>query len=80
VALRYDYFATSFRNSTSGPGPLCPLRDLTFPEDNLGWKDSPIEPAPPTDLRGNGKTAIKVTFNKYLLGQTLTCSDRTRTR
>jgi hypothetical protein len=72
VALRYDYFATSFPEQHVGPGPLVPTRDLTFPaQDNLGWKDLTYRTGAAYDLRGNGKTAIKVTFNKYLLGQTL---------
>jgi hypothetical protein len=72
VALRYDYFATSFPEQHVGPGPLVPTRDLTFPaQDNLGWRDLTYRTGAAYDLRGNGKTAIKVTFNKYLLGQTL---------
>jgi hypothetical protein len=72
LALRYDYFATSFPEQHIGPGPLVPTRNLTFPaQDNLGWKDLTYRTGAAYDLRGNGKTAIKVTFNKYLLGQTL---------
>ena len=72
LALRYDYFGTSFPDQRIGPGELVPARDLVFPEtDNLGWHDLTYRSGLAYDLRGDGKTAIKVTFNKYLLGQTL---------
>jgi len=72
LALRYDYFATSFPEQHVGPGPLVPNRDFTFPaQKNLGWHDLTYRTGAAYDLRGNGKTALKVTFNKYLLGQTL---------
>jgi hypothetical protein len=72
LALRYDYFATSFPEQHVGPGPLVPTRNLTFPaQDNLAWHDLTYRTGLAYDLRGDGKTAIKVTFNKYLLGQTL---------
>ncbi len=72
LALRYDYFGTSFPEQHLGPGPLVPTRDLTFPaQDNLHWKDITYRTGVSYDLRGNGKTAVKVTLGKYLLGQTL---------
>jgi carboxypeptidase family protein len=72
LALRYDYFATSFPEQHVGPGPLVPTRNLTFPaQKNLAWHDLTYRTGFAYDVRGNGKTAIKVTFNKYLLGQTL---------
>jgi len=72
LALRYDYFATSFPEQHVGPGPLVPTRNLTFPaQDNLAWHDLTYRTGLAYDVRGDGKTAIKVTFNKYLLGQTL---------
>jgi hypothetical protein len=72
LALRYDYFATSFPEQHVGPGPLVPTRNLTFPaQKNLAWHDLTYRTGFAYDVRGDGKTAIKVTFNKYLLGQTL---------
>ena len=71
-ALRFDYFATSFPEQHIGPGPLVPDRDLTFPaRDNLNWKDLTYRTGFAYDVFGNGKTAVKVSLNKYLLGQTL---------
>jgi hypothetical protein len=72
LALRFDAFQTSFPEQTVGPAPLTPTRNITFPEtDNLNWKDISYRTGLVYDLGGNGKTAIKVALNKYLLGQTL---------
>ena len=72
LALRYDYFGTSFPQQHIGPGLLLPNRNLDFPaQDNLGWKDLTFRTGFVYDLLGNGKTALRVSFNKYLLGQTL---------
>ena len=72
LALRYDYFGTSFPEQHVGPGPLTPARNVTFPaQDNLAWHDLTYRTGASYDLRGDGKTAVKVTFSKYLLGQTL---------
>ncbi len=70
--VRFDYFKTSFPEITLGPGPLVPGRDLTFPaQDNLGWKDITPRMGASFDVFGDGKTALKVTLNKYLEGQAL---------
>jgi hypothetical protein len=71
-ALRFDYFATGFPEQTLGPAPLTPSRNITFPEaSNISWKDMTYRSGLAYDMFGNGKTALKVSFNKYLLGQTL---------
>ena len=72
LALRYDVFQTSFPEQTVGPAPLVPSRNITFPAaENLNWKDISYRTGLVYDVGGNGKTAIKVALNKYLLGQTL---------
>ncbi|MGE0446578.1 MAG: carboxypeptidase regulatory-like domain-containing protein [Vicinamibacterales bacterium] len=72
LALRYDHFATSFPEQVVGPGPLVPNRNITFPaQSNLNWNDLTYRTSLAYDVRGNGQTAIKVTLNKYLRGQTL---------
>ena len=73
LALRFDMFQSSFPEQTVGPRRSSPDRNITFPEtDNISiGRTSPIEPASSTTSVGNGKTAIKVAANKYLLGQTL---------
>ncbi len=74
-ALRYDWFKTSFPAQTVGAGsPVVGLgnRNISFPaSDNLDWKDLTYRMGMVYDLRGDGKSAVKVAANKYLLGQTL---------
>ncbi len=71
-ALRFDYFATSFPEQTVGPTTLAPNRNITFPAaDNISWRDLTYRSGFAYDIFGTGKTALKVSFNKYLLGQTL---------
>ena len=71
-AIRFDWFKTSFPEQTLGPVALAPNRNLTFPAaDNINWKDLTYRSGLSYDLFGTGKTAVKFSFNKYLLGQTL---------
>jgi Carboxypeptidase regulatory-like domain len=74
-ALRYDWFKTGFPAQTVGVGsPLVGLgsRNISFPaSDNIDWKDITYRTGLIYDLRGDGKSAVKVAANKYLLGQTL---------
>jgi hypothetical protein len=72
LALRYDHFHTSFPEQRVGPAELAPNRNFVFPaQDNLNWNDITYRSGFVYDVRGDGKTALKVTFNKYLRGQTL---------
>ena len=65
--LRYDYFATSFPEQHLGPTFFTPGRDLTFPaHKNLAWHDISPRLGASYDLFGTGKTALKVSLNKYL--------------
>jgi hypothetical protein len=71
-ALRFDAFATSFPEQTVGPSELAPNRNITFPAaDSISWQDLTYRSGFAYDIFGTGKTALKVSFNKYLLGQTL---------
>ncbi len=71
-AVRLDFFKTSFPEQQLGPDPLGPNRNITFPAaDNINWKDFTYRSGVAWDVFGTGKTAVKVSFNKYLLGQTL---------
>jgi hypothetical protein len=72
LAIRFDVLQSSFPEQTVGPAPFVPSRNLTFPAaDNLNWKDLTYRTGFVYDVGGNGKTAIKLAANKYLLGQTL---------
>ena len=65
--VRFDYLANSFAESHLGPTVLTPTRNLTFPaQRNLSLKDLTPHIGAAYDLLGNGKTALKVSANKYL--------------
>ena len=71
-ALRFDGFNTGFPEQVAGPSQFTPNRNITFPEsDSTSWKDITYRTGAIYDLTGDGKTALKVSANKYLLGQTL---------
>jgi hypothetical protein len=74
-AVRYDWFKTGFPAQTVVAGsPLLGLgnRNISFPEsDNINWKDLTYRMGFVYDVRGDGRSAIKIAANKYLLGQTL---------
>jgi hypothetical protein len=65
--LRYDYFHVSFPAQTVGPGLLAPARNFSFPEtEGVTWHDLQPRTGVAYDLFGDGKTAVKVSLNKYL--------------
>ena len=71
--LRFDYFGNTIPENHLGPGPLAPTRDVTFPaQPNLGWKDLSPKLSAVYDLFGTGKTALKVSLNRYLQFQSST--------
>jgi hypothetical protein len=67
--LRYDSFRNSFPAQSIAPTALAPFLNLSFPEiDNLDWKDITPKMGATYDVFGDGRTAFKVTLNKYLAG------------
>ena len=67
--LRYDAYKTSFPETHIGPGPLVPNRNITTPKTpGLSWHDIAPKSGAAFDVFGDGKTAVKVTLNKYLEG------------
>jgi len=69
LGVRYDYYSNSFPEQHLGPGPFTPDRDITFPaQENAAWHDLTPKSGAAYDLFGNGKTALKVSLNKYLEG------------
>jgi len=67
--IRYDYHANSFPEQTLGPTFATPTRNFVFPEqDNLSYHDITPKSQAVFDLFGNGRTAVKVSLNKYLGG------------
>jgi Carboxypeptidase regulatory-like domain len=68
--LRLDWFKDSFPAQTLGPGPLVPNRNQSFPAaKGVSWKDLTPKSGVSYDLFGDGRTALKVSLNKYLQGQ-----------
>jgi hypothetical protein len=67
VGLRYDYFHSSYPEVTLGPGQFAPARNIVLPAtDGVRWHDIEPRSGLAVDLFGNGKTAVKVSLNKYL--------------
>ncbi|MGH6692464.1 MAG: hypothetical protein ACREF4_17490, partial [Gammaproteobacteria bacterium] len=68
--LRYDYYKTSFPEQTVGPTALLPNRNITIPASpGVSWHDLTPKTGAAYDLFGTGKTALKVSLNKYVAGQ-----------
>jgi hypothetical protein len=68
-ALRWDSFANSFPpQGISGTFFGKPLNIQYDEIDNLSWNDVTPRMGATYDVFGNGKTALKVTLNKYLEG------------
>jgi hypothetical protein len=67
--IRYDAFANSFPAQSIEPTVLAPNLNVNFDRiENLNWKDITPKMGATYDLFGNGRTALKVTLNKYLEG------------
>ena len=76
--LRFDYFATSFPEMHLAPTLYAPLRDITTPKTpGVAWKDINPRSGMAFDVFGTGKTAVKVSLNRYVAGQALRGSGST---
>ncbi len=65
--LRWDFYRSSFPDQTVYPSALAPTRSYTFPAaDNVRLNDLSPRLAAAYDLSGTGRTAIKVSLNRYL--------------
>lgn len=70
--VRLDYKKTHFPGQQLRPAPLAPNWNITIPETpQLAWKDITPKMGAAYDVFGTGKTALKVTLNKYLTGRQL---------
>jgi len=69
AGLRFDYFANSFPEQHLGPGLFVPDRNVTFqPANFYSLKDLTPRVGIAYDLFGNGKTALKAHWGKYVQG------------
>ena len=70
MGLRYDVYKTSFPEQHAGPTTLLPGRNITLPATpGVFWHDITPKLGVAFDLFGTGKTALKVSLNKYVAGQ-----------
>jgi hypothetical protein len=70
AGLRFDWFSGYLPEQTVGPSINTPNRNLTIPRfQTLSWKDITPKFGAAYDLTGDGKTALKVSIGKYVLGQ-----------
>jgi len=68
LGVRFDYYSDYYPEQHLGASQYTPTRDITFPEtDWVSWKDITPRLGAVYDLFGDGKTAVKVTLNKYML-------------
>jgi hypothetical protein len=67
MGLRYDYEYMYFPASTNGPTLWAPNRNVSFPKtDFLAWKDISPRLGLAYDVKGDGKTALKISLNRYV--------------
>jgi hypothetical protein len=72
AGIRFDYLDIYFPETTLGPAPLTPTRNLRFPEQEwVSFKDITPRLGGAVDVFGNGKTAFKMALNKYVIAQGL---------
>ena len=67
--LRLDYFNYNYPEQHIGPTALAPTRNIKFPAQPGIGTMSDLSPkfSAAYDLRGDGKTALKVSLNRYVI-------------
>ena len=76
LGLRLDWFNASLPSVHLGPSLNTPNRDFDVPAfDSVRQKDWTPKAGASWDVFGDGKTALKVNFAKYVLGQSLVASN-----
>ena len=72
LGVRFDRYRTTHPSMYFGPGPLTPDRDFTTPDiDHFNQKDITPRFSAVYDLFGTGRTALKVSLNKYVRGHSI---------
>jgi hypothetical protein len=76
LGVRLDWFNSSIPGYHLSPSLITPNRNYDVPDyQSVRQKDVTPKLAASWDVRGDGKTAIKVNFAKYVLGQSLVASN-----
>jgi hypothetical protein len=67
--IRYDGYRGGYPDQVRGPAPLQPTRNFTFPAvTSMSLNDVTPRLGVAYDLFGTGKTAVKASLGKYVLG------------
>ena len=67
AGVRLDLHNSSVSEQESGPGPFVPAQSWPKVEDVPNWRDLSPRLGVAYDLFGNGRTAVKATFNRYVV-------------
>ena len=68
--LRFDYLQTWFPAQSMGPSIWTPNRNVSIDKtDWVSWTDLTPRMGAAYDVFGNGRTALRTSFNKYLGAQ-----------
>ena len=68
--IRYERYVTSFPDQTAGPTQLTPNRNVFYTASKgVTWNDLTPKSGLAWDVFGDGKTAVKTSLNKYILGE-----------
>jgi hypothetical protein len=69
AGLRLDTFRSDFPDQNVPPTQFVPFARLVEGQEVVNWKDLNPRLGLAYDLFGNGKTAVKVSANRYVLGE-----------
>ena len=69
LGVRFDHASSFYPATTLGPTTYAPNRNVAFPESpQVSWTDVTPKMGYAYDVRGDGRTALKISLNKYLQG------------